>query len=237
MLKTAAWGYDGKGQTLVRTLAEAEAARQALHGAAAVLEAFVDFQCELSMLAVRGVNGAEAFCGPILNDHSRHILDVSSFPRPELAPYADEARQIARAVLCGLDVVGLICVEFFLAKDGRLMVNEIAPRPHNSGHLTIDACRSSQFEQQVRALCGLPLGSFEPLVGGVAMANLLGDLWANGEPRWTTALADDRLRLHLYGKTEARPGRKMGHLTAIAATAEEAAGLARLARVKLHTIR
>lgn len=233
VLKTAAWGYDGKGQTLVRTAAAAEAAWTALAGSPAILEGFIDFRCELSMLAARSPSGEEAFFGPVLNDHADHILDVSSFPRPELEPVAAEAREVARAVLRGLDVVGLVCVEFFWARDGRLLVNEIAPRPHNSGHLTIEACACSQFEQQVRAVCGLPLGSFESVVPAAAMANLLGDVWAGGEPRWTTALADPRLRLHLYGKREARPGRKMGHLTGIAGTADEAAALVRAGREKL----
>lgn len=233
VLKTAAWGYDGKGQTLVRSAAEAEAAWSALASRPAILEGFVDFQCELSMLAARSARGEEAFFGPIANDHANHILDVSSFPRTDLMKFEGEAREIAGAVLRQLDVVGLICVEFFLTKDGRLLVNEIAPRPHNSGHLTIDACACSQFEQQVRAVCGLPLSPFTPIAPAAAMANLLGDVWAAGEPPWTRVLADDRLRLHLYGKTEPRPGRKMGHITALAATADEAASLVRAARASL----
>ena len=233
VLKTAAWGYDGKGQTLVRSAEEAQGPWSALAGAPAVLEGFVDFECELSMLAARSATGEEAFFGPIANEHAHHILDVSSYPRADLMEYEARAREIAQAVLRHLDVVGLICVEFFLTKGGRLLVNEIAPRPHNSGHLTIDACVCSQFEQQVRAVCGLPLGSFAMKAPAAAMANLLGDVWKNGEPKWTRVLADERLRLHLYGKTRARPGRKMGHLTALAATAEEAAALARAARASL----
>ena len=120
-----------------------------------------------------------------------------------------------------LDYVGILCIEFFIARDGRLLVNELAPRPHNSGHLTFDACRTSQFEQQLRAICGLPLGSPE-LLQPAAMANLLGDLWEHGEPSWAAALALPDVKLHLYGKSEARPGRKMGHLTALAATPAEA---------------
>lgn len=235
VLKTAAWGYDGKGQTLVRSVADAEAAWKSLGGAPAILEGFVDFQCELSMLAARSANGEEAFFGPVANEHANHILDVSTYPRADLLAVQDQAREIARTVLRQLDVVGLICVEFFLARDGRLLVNEIAPRPHNSGHLTIDACVCSQFEQQVRAVCGLPLGSFALTTPAAAMANLLGDVWQNGEPQWTRVLVDERLRLHLYGKTEARPGRKMGHLTALADTAEEAAKLVRAARESLKS--
>jgi 5-(carboxyamino)imidazole ribonucleotide synthase len=234
VLKTAAWGYDGKGQTRVRSAPEAEAAWKSLGGAPAILEGFVDFQCELSMLAARSANGEEAFFGPVANEHANHILDVSTYPQARLLAVQDQAREIARTVLRQLDVVGLICVEFFLAKDGRLLVNEIAPRPHNSGHLTIDACVCSQFEQQVRAVCGLPLGSFAMTSPAAAMANLLGDVWQTGQPQWARVLADPRLRLHLYGKTEARPGRKMGHLTALADTAEAAAKLVRAARESLR---
>ena len=233
VLKTAAWGYDGKGQALVRTADEATAAWQALNGAPAVLEGWVDFDREASMLAARTPRGDVALFGLLANDHSRHILDVTVYPASQLQSLAGRAEEIARAVLRELDVVGLICIEFFVTRGGELLVNEIAPRPHNSGHLTIDACRCSQFEQQVRAVCGLPLGSFEMLVPAAAMANLLGDLWEPGEPRWTTALEDPRLRLHLYGKTAARPGRKMGHLTALAGTADEAAALVRQARKTL----
>jgi 5-(carboxyamino)imidazole ribonucleotide synthase len=233
VLKTAAWGYDGKGQTLVRTAAEASRAWGQLAGAPAILESLVDFECEFSMLAARNGAGEEAFFGPVHNDHAHHILDVSTYPRPDLAAIASDAREIAQTIVRGLDVVGLLCVEYFLARDGRLLVNEIAPRPHNSGHLTIDACVCSQFEQQVRAVCGLPLGSFDLRVPAAGMANLLGDLWEGGEPQWTRAVADPRLRLHLYGKTQARPGRKMGHITGIAATAAEAAELVRAARQAL----
>jgi 5-(carboxyamino)imidazole ribonucleotide synthase len=230
VLKTAAWGYDGKGQTLVRSAEEAAAAHQSLSGAPAILEGWIDFECELSMLAARSAAGEVALFGPLANDHANHILDVTMFPRPELVRVASEAEEIARAVVEQLDIVGLICVEFFLARDGRLLVNEIAPRPHNSGHLTIDACACSQFEQQVRAVCNLPLGSFDLVVPAAAMANLLGDVWRGGEPRWPRVLADPRLRLHLYGKTNARAGRKMGHITGIASTAAEAANLVRASR-------
>jgi 5-(carboxyamino)imidazole ribonucleotide synthase len=233
VLKTAAWGYDGKGQSLIHSRNEAQAAWTSLGGAPSILEGWIDFQCELSMLAARNVQGDEAFFGPVYNEHARHILDVSVYPHHDVMKHENAARDIARAVLRELDVVGLICVEFFLTRDGRLLVNEIAPRPHNSGHLTIDACACSQFEQQVRAVCGLPLGSFNLTAPAAAMANLLGDLWQTGEPRWESVLADERLRLHLYGKTDARPGRKMGHLTAIAGCAEEAAQLVRAARESL----
>jgi 5-(carboxyamino)imidazole ribonucleotide synthase len=235
VLKTAAWGYDGKGQTLVRSADEAQAAWAALGGARGILEGWIDFECELSMLAARSATGEEAFFGPIANEHANHILDVSSYPSAKLAGVENDARGIARTVLGELNIIGLICVEFFLTREGRLLVNEIAPRPHNSGHLTIDACACSQFEQQVRAVCGLPLGSFTLGAPAAAMANLLGNVWRNGEPQWARVLADERLRLHLYGKTEARPGRKMGHLTALSNSAEEAAALVRAARESLKS--
>ena len=142
---------------------------------------------------------------------------------------AREAVEIARGILEALDVIGVLCVEFFLTRSGKLLINELAPRPHNSGHLTIDAHVTSQFEQQLRAVCGLPLGSTRQL-RPAAMANLLGDLWESGEPNWPAACALPQVKLHLYGKSEPRPGRKMGHLTAVADSAQEAAQLARAAR-------
>jgi 5-(carboxyamino)imidazole ribonucleotide synthase len=233
VLKTAAWGYDGKGQTRVVTREEAEAAWAAFNGQPVIYEGWIDFQCELSIIAARSLRGEDAFFGPVYNEHAHHILDVSIYPYEEVMSAAREAQEIARAVLDGLNVVGLICIEFFLTRNGRLLVNEIAPRPHNSGHLTIEACACSQFEQQVRAVCGLPLGSFGLAAPAAAMANLLGDLWEHDEPHWERVLADERLRLHLYGKSEPRPGRKMGHLTALAGDARAAAELARSARSSL----
>jgi 5-(carboxyamino)imidazole ribonucleotide synthase len=143
-----------------------------------------------------------------------------------------EATEITRGLLEALNVTGVLCAEFFLTRDRKLLVNELAPRPHNSGHLTIDACVTSQFEQQLRAVCGLPLGSTE-MLRPAAMANLLGDVWSKGEPDWVSALQLPELKLHLYGKIEPRPGRKMGHLTATAATATHAEQLVRAARSKL----
>ena len=190
------------------------------------------FEREVSVVAARGQDGAFAHYGLIQNTHVNGILDVSLAP-PELgAGGRSDAIAIARAVLEGLDVVGVLCVEFFQTGDGRLLVNELAPRPHNSGHLTIDACVASQFEQQLRAACGLPLGSTRQL-RPAAMANLLGDLWQDGEPDWAAALAFPDVKLHLYGKEEARPGRKMGHLTALADTPAEAERLVRQARAAL----
>jgi 5-(carboxyamino)imidazole ribonucleotide synthase len=231
VLKTAGYGYDGKGQQRVTTMAEAEAAVPE-SGGRFIHEAFVDFELELSVVCGRGVDGAFADWGAIENAHERHILDVSIAPARVSQAVAKQAREIARAVAEGLDCVGVLCVEFFLAKDGRLLVNEIAPRPHNSGHLTFDASVTSQFEQQARAACGLPLGSTE-LLRPAAMANLLGDLWSGGEPDWEAALRLPGVKLHLYGKAEARPGRKMGHLTAMADSPEEAARIVRDARAAL----
>ena len=232
ILKTAAFGYDGKGQSLISNLQSSESAWQSIGQSPSILEAFVDFDREASVIAARGADGSFAPYGVIENTHRHHILDVSTAPAALSPPLAAQAVGLARAVLEALDVVGVLCVEFFLTRDGRWLINELAPRPHNSGHLTIEACATSQFEQQVRALCGLPLGSPE-FLRPAAMVNLLGDLWDNGEPNWAAALAVPGVSLHLYGKHSARPGRKMGHLTALANTVEEARGLVLSAREKL----
>lgn len=221
VLKRAASGYDGKGQARITTSADAEAAWSAVAGQESILEAFVPFERELSVVATRGQDGSFAAYPVIENVHRRHILDVSVAPARVSGPVAAEAERLARAILESLDVVGVLCVELFLTPDGRLLVNELAPRPHNSGHLTIDAALTSQFEQQLRAVCGLPLGTAE-LRRPAAMANLLGDLWEGGEPDWKTVLALPEIALHLYGKAEPRAGRKMGHLTALGATPDEA---------------
>ena len=234
VVKTAAFGYDGKGQQKLDAGAgpqEIDAAWNALGGSVAcqeddgdavlVLEGWIDFDCEISVVAARGLDGSTAVFAPTRNHHSHHILDISSVPAGLPAAVLDSARELAAAVLEKLDVVGVACVEFFVTRDGRVLVNEIAPRPHNSGHLTIAACETSQFEQQVRAICGLPLGSPRQLAPA-AMANLLGDCWKNGEPDWAAALAVPGVSLMLYGKGEPRPGRKMGHLTALAGSVDEA---------------
>ena len=222
VLKTAGFGYDGKGQSRIDSDADIERALAALGGSDAILEAFVDFEREVSVVAARTLNNEFKHYGLIENAHRRHILDVSIAPARVDERTLREAVEIARAVLEALDVVGVMCVEFFHTREGRLLINELAPRPHNSGHLTFDAAVTSQFEQQLRAVCALPLGSTE-LVCPAAMANLLGDLWSAGEPDWRAALSFPNVKLHLYGKTEARAGRKMGHLTALAPTAEESA--------------
>ncbi len=221
ILKTAAWGYDGKGQVKIDAPAGAASAWSQLDCDEAVLEQFVEFKAELSVVAVRGQDGSFAAYGPIENRHRNHILDVSITPT-DLAPsVAAEAVEMARSIVEQLDVVGVLCVEFFLTHDDGLLVNELAPRPHNSGHLTIDAHVSCQFEQQVRSICGLPLGATTQL-RPAAMVNLLGDVWQGGEPDWSQALAIEDVKLHLYGKREPRVGRKMGHLTALAETSEAA---------------
>jgi 5-(carboxyamino)imidazole ribonucleotide synthase len=222
VLKTAGFGYDGKGQTKINSIEDVGAAAAALGEREGVLEAFVDFEREVSVVAARSLAGEFTHYGVVENRHSRHILDLTAAPAALPASQAREAVEIARAILETLDVVGVMCVEFFLTGSGRLLVNELAPRPHNSGHFTIDASATSQFEQQLRAVCNLPLGSTE-LLRPAAMANLLGDLWQAGEPRWAEALKAAEVKLHLYGKTEPRPGRKMGHLTALAPSADEAA--------------
>ena len=229
VLKTAESGYDGKGQSKVTTPEEASTAWADLGHAPAVLEGWIEFERELSVLVARTPTGEVAMHGPIANEHVNHILDVSLFPLPELESVAAKAHEIARAIAEALDYVGICCIEFFLTYGGSLLVNEIAPRPHNSGHLTIDACVTSQFEQHVRAICNLPLGSGE-VVKPAAMVNLLGNLWQGGEPPWQAVLSDPHMRLHLYGKREPREGRKMGHLTVLADTAQEAAQRALAAR-------
>ncbi len=227
VLKTADFGYDGKGQERILKPEQALAAWDAIGRAEAVLEAFISLECEVSVVAARGLDGTFVHYGVIENAHRSHILDVSVSParlKPGIGPGVEkQAIEIARTILEKLEVVGVLCVEFFLDRAGRLMVNELAPRPHNSGHLTFDANITSQFEQQLRAVCGLPLGSTERMCGGAAMANLLGDWWTGGEPDWDAALAFPNVKLHLYGKISPRKGRKMGHLTALSATPAEAA--------------
>ncbi|MGC3968332.1 MAG: 5-(carboxyamino)imidazole ribonucleotide synthase [Pirellulales bacterium] len=232
VLKTAGWGYDGKGQSKIERTSDAAAAWAKLGTTEAVLEAWVPFQGEVSVVAARGLDGSYADFGVVANTHRNHILDLTVAPADVSDKVRREAAAITRAILEKLDVVGVLCVEFFLTKDDRLLVNELAPRPHNSGHFSFDACVTSQFEQQLRAICGLPLGSTE-LLRPAAMSNLLGDLWSNGEPNWAAACKLPNVKIHLYGKASARPGRKMGHLTAMADSPAEAARLALAAREAL----
>ena len=222
VVKTANFGYDGKGQHTVTTPADVAHIWDAIGHQEAIVEKFVSLQAEISVIAARGLDGETAEYTPFENRHRNHILDLTTAPAKIPAATARRATEIARAILFQLQYVGVLCVEFFLTTDGELLVNELAPRPHNSGHLTFDACVTSQFEQQVRAVCGLPLGSTE-LLRPAAMANLLGDLWIDGEePNWAAACRFPEVKLHLYGKNSARPGRKMGHLTAVGETVDEA---------------
>jgi 5-(carboxyamino)imidazole ribonucleotide synthase len=220
VLKSAAFGYDGKGQARVETAEAAAAALARLGGGEAILERFVGFEREVSVVVARGADGALRHHGVLENEHARHILDVTRSPARVEERTAREAVAIACGLAEALQMVGVLCVEMFVTKGGGLLVNELAPRPHNSGHLTIEAAPASQFEQQLRAVCGLPLG--EGLPAPAAMANLLGDLWGGSEPRWASALALPGVHLHLYGKARPRPGRKMGHLTALAGSADAA---------------
>jgi 5-(carboxyamino)imidazole ribonucleotide synthase len=233
ILKSARFGYDGKGQVRVKSRDEIPAAFREIGTDECVLEKFVRLARELSVIVARTA-GDEAVTWPVAeNQHRDGILDLSIVPARIAEEQASEARRIALGVARALDYVGVLCVEMFVRDDGSLLVNEIAPRPHNSGHYSIDACVTSQFEQQVRVLAGLPLGAPEQVRPAV-MVNILGDVWFDGqasrEPAWESVLRHPEVKLHLYGKAEARPGRKMGHATSVAATLEEA--LAHAAEVK-----
>jgi len=208
LFKTARFGYDGKGQAAVHGKAELDAAWRAVGTTRAVAEGFVDFECEISVIVARGADGEISCFEVVENQHARHILDTTIAPARINAEIADAAIAIAKKIATSLSLVGLIAVEMFVTKDGRVLVNEIAPRPHNSGHWTIDACVTSQFEQLVRAVCGLPLGAPRRHSNAV-MRNLIGE----DVDRWPQIAADPENKLHIYGKGETRPGRKMGHVT------------------------
>ena len=229
VIKTAAFGYDGKGQHKVATPADVEHIWTAIGHQEAVVEKFINLQAELSIVAARALNGEVVEYVPFENRHRNHILDLTTAPAVIAPEVAKQAAEITRTILEELQYVGVLCVEFFLSTDGELLVNELAPRPHNSGHLTFDAAVTSQFEQQVRAICGLPLGSPE-LLRPAAMVNLLGELWIDGEPNWAAAARFADVKLHLYGKDDPRPGRKMGHLTAMGKNVREAQDRAIAAR-------
>ncbi|WP_435017582.1 5-(carboxyamino)imidazole ribonucleotide synthase [Tundrisphaera sp. TA3] len=222
ILKTADSGYDGKGQVRVDRADDAASAWSQLGRVTCVAEGWVDFACEVSVIVCRGADGDARSFPVALNRHHRHILDATVMPAPVGPIVSQEARDLALAIARHLGTVGVLTVEFFLTAAGRLLVNEIAPRPHNSGHLTMEAAASSQFEQQARALAGLPPGSTD-LIAPAAMANLLGDLWSDGPPDWSRmARQDPGVKLHLYGKKTAAPGRKMGHLTVLDADPDAA---------------
>jgi len=211
LLKTARFGYDGKGQARVGSRGELESVFREWKGVPCVLEQFLELELEVSVVLARAADGAVAVFPIAENSHARGILDVTVAPARIPSALAAEATALATRLAQGLEYVGVLAVEMFVV-GGRLLINEIAPRPHNSGHYTIDACRTSQFEQQVRVLCGLPLGDASQHSPAV-MVNLLGDIWRSGEPDWEAVLRHPGAHLHLYGKREARPGRKMGHVT------------------------
>lgn len=217
ILKTARLGYDGKGQAAVQSLEETEAAFARFGGVPCVLERKLELTREVSVVLARSEDGAVAPFPVGENVHVGGILDTTTVPAGISPALAQEATALAIQVAERLEYVGVLGVEMFVTDPDRLWVNEIAPRPHNTGHYTLDACAADQFQQQVRAVCGLPLGSPD-LLKPAAMANLLGDLWSPHEPRWDRALAIPGVSLHLYGKREARTGRKMGHLTCVADT-------------------
>jgi 5-(carboxyamino)imidazole ribonucleotide synthase len=225
IVKTARLGYDGKGQVGVADEAALAGALDEL-GVACIVEQRVPLDVEISVIVARTADGRTATFPLAENHHVAGILDLTVVPARVPAATAADAVALALRIAEALDYVGVLAVEMFVS-DGALLVNELAPRPHNSGHWTLDAAATSQFDQQVRAVCGLALGPTELVGGGaVAMVNLLGDVWANGSPAWDAALADPDARLHLYGKAQPRPGRKMGHLTVVGSAVDEVAARA-----------
>ncbi|MCM2370887.1 5-(carboxyamino)imidazole ribonucleotide synthase [Aporhodopirellula aestuarii] len=225
IVKTQRSGYDGKGQHRLNNAADAEAVDWQA-GGEWIAEAMIDFEREVSVVVSRRADGVSTTFPVFENGHRNHILDLTTLPAAITSQTQARAREIAMEATRCLDVVGLLCVEMFIQNvDGeqQIYINEVAPRPHNSGHVTIEACRTSQFEQHVRAICGLPLGDTAMITPAAAMINLLGDWWgANGEqPNWPAALSVDGVSLHLYGKHAARPGRKMGHMTAVGSSLDE----------------
>ena len=232
VVKTADFGYDGKGQLKVMTEADVPAALKRFAGHPVVIEQFVDFSCEVSAVVARSAAGEMEVFPVAENIHTNHILDFSIVPARVAPAVLVRAESMAKDIAARIGLVGVMGVEMFVARDGEVLVNELAPRTHNSGHYTMDACTVSQFEQQVRAICGLPLVKPE-LKSPVVMVNILGDAWAKGEPDWPALQARPGTHLHLYGKAEARPGRKMGHFNVLAAEVETALASAREAKVQL----
>jgi 5-(carboxyamino)imidazole ribonucleotide synthase len=223
VIKTAAFGYDGKGQCKVNADTDLAEAWKAFEGHRAVVEQWVPFVCEVSVVGARGVDGKMAVHGCVENQHTHHILDVTISPARVEPAITEQAIELWEAVAEGLNYIGTMAVEMFVTAEGRVLVNEIAPRPHNSGHYTIDACVTNQFQQQQRVICGLPPGDPSQHTPAV-MVNLLGDVWPapTQHPDWSPVLRHPRAKLHLYGKKEARARRKMGHFTVLGDTVEEA---------------
>ena len=231
ILKVARFGYDGKGQARVKSRSEALAAFDTFKHEACVLEQMLALDYEVSVVLARDAQGKIAAFPVAENSHLNGILDVSIVPARGSDVIKAKAQALATQIAEKLDYVGVLGVEFFVSA-GKLLVNEMAPRPHNSGHYTIDACVTNQFEQQVRALTGLPLGDARQHSQAV-MVNILGDVWQNGEPAWQKAAAHPALKLHLYGKHEARPGRKMGHFTVLGEDRDKVVNQALIARAEL----
>lgn len=232
VFKTVVSGYDGHGQVRLRSPADLDQAEGLLERGAGVVEGWIDHDCEISVLVARSARGEVATIGPMRNDHVDHILDVSTVPAQLDPEVESRALELATDLAIALDLQGLLCVEMFLTEEGELLVNELAPRPHNSGHLSIEAHSVSQYDLQVRTLCNLPLGARGPVgskVPAAAMANLLGDLWIDGQAD-AEAAAGEGVTVHLYGKSEPRRRRKMGHITAVGDTVDEARERVRSAR-------
>lgn len=230
ILKTAGFGYDGKGQSRIKSSDDLTNIIEKLGEKEFVLEKLINFDTEFSVVCARDSQGNFVHYGLIENIHTNHILDISISHFKPNVKVQKEAVEITRGIADKFGFIGTMCVEFFLLPNDELIVNEIAPRPHNSGHLTFDtSCITSQFEQQLHAICSLPLGSAE-FLKPVAMANLLGDIWQEKIPDWSNLLTMKNVKLHLYGKQEARIDRKMGHITAIADSAETAKKLVSEAR-------
>jgi 5-(carboxyamino)imidazole ribonucleotide synthase len=240
VVKTADFGYDGKGQVKVHDEAGLAEAVTAFAGQACVIEQWIDFACEVSVVMARSASAAIRVFPLAENIHTNHILDFSIVPARVAPAVTAAAEKMARLIAEKIGLVGVMGVELFVTRDGQVLVNELAPRTHNSGHYTLDACAVSQFEQQVRAICGLPLGDTR-LLSPIVMVNILGDAWAPRpgagpapvEPKWDVLLAEPAVRLHLYGKAEPRPGRKMGHFTVTARDADMALGFAQKIKARL----
>jgi len=225
IIKAASFGYDGKGQAVCQTADDVRAAFTALNEVECVLEQRINLEREISTVLARSESGEITNFPVAENVHVNGILHSTTVPSSVPEQQAQQAIEMADTIADGLGYVGTMAVEFFISQQGDILANEIAPRPHNSGHFTLDACQTSQFEQQVRMLCGLPSGNCE-LTSPVVMMNLLGDVWGSSQPHWDTLLSQAENKLHLYGKKEARPGRKMGHFNVLAATIEQATEIA-----------
>lgn len=221
ILKVSQFGYDGKGQISIENADNLSEQYAYLGNKPCVLEKRLSLASEISVILARDNHNQVTFFPIPENKHVKGILDTSIIPARLSDKIIEEARKIAQQIAIKLNYVGVLCVEFFVLDDDRVLVNEIAPRPHNSGHYSLDACITSQFEQQVRILCELPHGSTKQIQAAV-MVNILGDLWQNGEPAWDKILRHPQAKLHLYGKREAKPGRKMGHFTVLADSTETA---------------